>query len=105
MTYARFLLVFLVPPVLGLGWLAVRMAGGPAGRHLLWELPLIALIAIVYTAPWDGSLITQGVWSYPADQVAGPTVLRVPLEEYGFYVLQVLLTGLVTVVAWHRLER
>jgi len=104
MTYARFLLVFLVPPILGLTYLAIRLGGGRLNRHLLWQLPLVGVIAIVYTGPWDGSLIAQGVWSYPAAQVSGQTLLRVPLEEYGFYVLQVILTGLVTAIVWRRME-
>lgn len=107
MTYAQFLGIFLLPPVVLLSVLVWRTgaAAGTRRRNLLWQLPLVGLIAVVYTGPWDGSLITQGVWSYPPMQVLGTTVLRVPLEEYGFYVLQVLLTGLVAAAVWGRLER
>lgn len=105
MTYVQFLALFLLPPIAALVVVATLTCRGPRLRQLLWQLPLIAVVAIVYTGPWDGSLITQGVWSYPAAQVIGRTALRVPLEEYGFYVLQVILAGLLTSVVWHRLER
>lgn len=107
MSYAQFLAIFLLPPVAVLSLLVWRSGSGAGvrGRDLLWQLPLVGLIAVIYTGPWDASLITQGVWSYPPAQVLGHTVLRVPVEEYGFYVLQVLLTGLVAALLWRRLER
>ncbi len=79
---------------------------GRLPRGLLrWQLPLLTLAAVVYTAPWDRQLIVDGVWSYHASQVIGTTLLRVPLEEYGFYILQTLLCGLVAGALWRRLER
>lgn len=101
-TYAEFLAVFLVPPVV----VALVALRGRLPRGLLrWQIPLLVAMAVVYTAPWDRQLIVDGVWSYPAAQVAGATVLGVPIEEYGFYVLQVLLVALVAGGAWRRLER
>ena len=92
MTYLEFLGVFLVPPIAGL----LIVERGRLPRRLAWQLGALVAVAVVYTAPWDGELIGQRVWTYPAAQVAGATLLRVPVEEYGFYVLQVVLAGLVT---------
>ena len=99
MTYLQFLAIFLLPPI------AVLLV---LGRHRLhrglgWQLLAIVVVALVYTGPWDAGLIANGVWSYPGSQVAGPAVLRVPLEEFGFYGLQTVLAGLVTALLWRRL--
>ncbi len=51
-------------------------------------------MALIYTTPWDDLIIRQGVWSYPAERILGVTIGRVPLEECFFYVLQVVLVGL-----------
>lgn len=100
-TYLQFLGIFLIPPILVL--LALRRGRLP--RALGLQLLGIVTVAIVYTGPWDGALIANGVWSYPPGRVLGGSVLRVPLEEYGFYALQTVLAGLVTAVLWRRLRR
>jgi lycopene cyclase domain-containing protein len=89
-TYAAFLALFLVPPI-ALLTLRVR-----PGRRLLGALGVTALLAVVYTGPWDAAIIAEGVWSYPPGRVIGPTVGGVPLEEYAFFVLQTAMTGLLT---------
>lgn len=92
MTYAEFLAVFLLPPVvLLLGWLGLRRR---LGRRLAFALGLTAGLAVVYTGPWDAMVVTLGVWAYPADRVLGPTVGPSRVEEYAFFVLQVLFAGL-----------
>ncbi len=97
-TYGQFLAVFLVVP---LGIVFVL------GRHRLTPLHVgllaaISVMALVYTTPWDNLLIANGVWSYGPRQVLGLTVGRVPLEECAFYVLQVFLSGAVTVFLLRR---
>lgn len=92
MSYLAFLLVFIVPPLLVLTWTQRRrlpMIHPRAGRFL----GLMALIALVYTTPWDNYLIWRGVWNYGSDRVVG-TIGYVPVEEYLFFLLQPLLTGL-----------
>jgi lycopene cyclase domain-containing protein len=101
MTYLEFLGIFLIVPIGVVG----TLAGRSLARRLWWQLLLVAAVAVIYTGPWDGALISEGVWSYAPGQVLGRTVLRVPLEEYGFYVLQVVLAGMVTALVWRRLER
>jgi lycopene beta-cyclase len=94
MTYLQFHLVFILPPLLLLAPLlprAIRSWGGRAA----WTIPAVAAIALVYTTPWDNYLVYRGVWWYGADRVMG-TIGYVPVEEYLFFVLQPLLTGLFT---------
>jgi lycopene cyclase domain-containing protein len=99
-TYLDFLGLFLLPPIL----LLLGVERRRLRRSLLWQLGAVAGLAILYTAPWDRELIVERVWTYPAAQVLGRSILRVPVEEYGFYVLQVILAGLVTAALWRRWE-
>ena len=57
------------------------------------RIALIAAIALLYTTPWDNYVIAIGAWTYPPDAVVG-TIGLVPIEEYCFFVLQPLATGL-----------
>lgn len=91
MTYLQFHLVFILPPLLLL-LATLRGARARLGSRVVWILPAMALIALVYTTPWDNYLVYRGVWWYGADRVIG-TIGYVPFEEYLFFVLQPLLTG------------
>ncbi len=93
MTYLQFHLVFLAPAILVLGGIAWRLRGRANGRDPGWALPLLAVVAFVYTTPWDNYLVYRAVWTYGADRVLG-TVGYVPVEEYAFFLLQPVLTGL-----------
>lgn len=56
---------------------------------------VVAVIALLYTTPWDNYLVWRGVWSYRPERVASFwRVGYVPLEEYLFFLLQPILTGL-----------
>lgn len=99
MTYLQYHLAFLVPVLLGLAALTARRRGPLAGAYnphdrwtwgWFWALPVVAA---VYTTPWDNYLVFREVWSYPPDRVLG-RLGYVPYEEYAFFVLQTLLTGL-----------
>ncbi len=91
MTYLEFHLVFLCPPILGLGlWVYRRQA---FDRPQRWGLLFITIIAVVYTTPWDNYLVAQQVWRYGQGRVLA-LVGFVPIEEYLFFALQPLLTGL-----------
>jgi lycopene cyclase domain-containing protein len=92
MTYGVFLLIFLVPVALFSLWATRRIVG----RRGWAALAALMALALAYTTPWDNYLVVRGVWSFDADRVLGVFLWRVPLEEYLFYLLQVLITGLFT---------
>ncbi len=101
MTYLQFHAIFVLPPLaLLILWAVwdVRRGLSLAGqqvqiKHAQFMLGLNTLIAIIYTTPWDNYLVATGVWTYGRDRVVG-TIGYVPVEEYAFFVLQTILTGL-----------
>ena len=110
MTYFGVLLTFVLPPLLILAlwtpgdvwrWL---LSKGPRPSWLPYQLVLAhVVIALVYTTPWDNYLVATGVWWYNPALVTGLRLWYVPIEEYTFFVLQTLLTGLWTVWLLRRL--
>ena len=92
-SYLTFHLVFIVPPILALTALQRRPLASVGGRRAMGNLSLLCLIAFVYTTPWDNYLVYRGVWWYGPERVLG-TIGYVPLEEYLFFILQPVLTGL-----------
>lgn len=101
MTYFGFLLRFLLPPILILA--ALTFWGGrrsPTYANYwrafpLWKtLALFVAVAVIYTTPWDNYLVATGVWWYDSRLVTGLTIGWVPIEEYTFFVLQTIFTGL-----------
>src|SRR3712207_3568188 len=90
-SYGHFLLVFLVLPILGLAFVLRRSLTVRYVRTVL----TMAAIAFVYTTPWDNAIIALGVWSYDPTLVWGIVLGWVPLEEYLFFLLQPLLSGLI----------
>ncbi len=61
----------------------------------LWKtLSLFVAVALIYTTPWDNYLVATGVWWYDSRLVTGLTLGWVPIEEYTFFILQTLFTGL-----------
>jgi len=89
--YLTFHVVAIVPVIAALA-LATRSRLG-SRRDVLTGTLVLAGLALVYTTPWDGYLITRGVWWYGD----GAVLVRfgaVPLGEYLFFVLQPLLVGL-----------
>lgn len=94
MTYAHFLLVFLVVPIAVLGLALWRRVS----RRLLVSCGLVCLLAYLYTSPWDNYAAKVGLWSY--DPMFAPVshfVYYLPWEEYAFYGLQGVLVCLLTV--------
>jgi lycopene beta-cyclase len=86
LTYLQFHLVFIVPPLLILGWRLGRVlpALGPRGP---WALLFILVVAFIYTTPWDNYLVWKEVWGYPPERVLA-RIGYVPVEEYLFFLLQ-----------------
>ncbi|MBX3084797.1 MAG: lycopene cyclase domain-containing protein [Anaerolineae bacterium] len=100
MTYFGFLGLFVVVPMLILWLIALidhrRGVRLPAPMQT-WDawVPILThcVIAVVYTTPWDNYLVATKVWWYDPKLVTGLVLGYVPIEEYCFFVLQVLLTG------------
>lgn len=91
MTYWQFLALFILPPI---ALLALTLPRASDPRKPWWRfIALIALFALVYTTPWDNYLIYSGIWNYGSDRVLA-TLGYVPVEEYLFFILQPVLTGL-----------
>jgi lycopene beta-cyclase len=102
MTYLQFHLVFLLPPILLLllvTWRELRagrvLSGALGGTTRLAWLALGGhlLVALLYTTPWDNYLVASEVWGYGPERVLF-TIGYVPVEEYAFFLLQPILTGL-----------
>lgn len=87
MTYLQFHVAFTLP-VLAALWV-FRPRRVPAW----WPLVALVVIAFAYTTPWDNYLVAMRVWTYPPDRVFA-TVGHVPVEEYAFFVIQTVMTGL-----------
>ena len=93
MTYLQFHLVFLLPAILIMAFTQPRPLAGVGGKRSLWAIPVLCLIAVTYTTPWDNYLVAREVWWYGPERVLA-TIGYVPIEEYMFFVLQPILTGL-----------
>lgn len=96
MTYFGVLARFILPPLLVLVVLSLRDVRQHArsGRLAYAAVLLHVLIAVAYTTPWDNYLVATGVWWYDLELVTGIRLGWVPIEEYTFFVVQTLLTGL-----------
>lgn len=86
MNYALFDLLAVALPA------ALLLRGVARRRVLLAPAVALSTLALVWTAPWDDHLVRTGVWSYDPAQVIG-RIGAIPLEEYAFVVLEVLLVG------------
>lgn len=81
--------------VAALGVPTVLLLRGVRTSSRLWAaVAVLAGVALVWTAPWDDYLVRSGVWSYDPERVLA-RVGSVPVEEYAFVVLLVVL-----VAAW-----
>lgn len=101
MTYFGFLLRFLVIPILiflALTWWdnkrGIPTRGFANGRAVWIGIAVHVLLAVVYTTPWDNYLVATGVWYYNPNLVTGIIIGYVPIEEYTFFVLETILSGL-----------
>lgn len=100
MTYFSFLAVFVVIPILvliGFTWRDFRRGMEPAGFYqpLFWQILFVhVLLAVLYTTPWDNYLVATGVWAYNPALVSGLVLGWVPVEEYTFFILETILSGL-----------
>lgn len=101
MSYFSFLALFVGFPLFILGlltWYDARRERPLPSRlrsYAPWTVLLAhVVVAVVYTTPWDNYLVATRVWWYDPDLVTGITLGWVPIEEYTFFVVQTLFTGL-----------
>ena len=101
MTYFGFLLRFLVIPIfifLAITWWDNKnnrpTPGFQNGRAVWIGILIHIILAVVYTTPWDNYLVATGVWFYNPNLVTGIVFGYVPIEEYTFFVLETILSGL-----------
>jgi len=101
MTYFGFLIRFLLIPILI--FLAMtywdhrrnkQIDGFRNGRAVWIGIGIHILLAVLYTTPWDNYLVATGVWYYNPKLVTGLVIGYVPIEEYTFFVLETILSGL-----------
>lgn len=94
MTYARFLLVFLVVPIV---LLLVLVRWRLRRRHYA-SCALVCALAFVYTSPWDNHAAATKLWTFdPAFAPRSHFVFSLPWEEYAFYFAQGVLMCLLLV--------
>ena len=93
LTYLEFHLVFVLPPMVALGVLAIYRKGAWWGPQPLSGVAIVLFLAFVYTTPWDNLLIAEGVWWYGEGTTAGQ-LWHAPVGEYLFFLLQPVLTAL-----------
>jgi lycopene cyclase domain-containing protein len=93
MTYLQFLLIFLGIPLF-MVLLGYRKSKLPHKKEFRFGIMLLIFLAVTYTTPWDNYLVKTGVWIYGEDRIIG-TIGYVPIEEYCFFVLQTILSGLI----------
>jgi len=96
-TYARVLLLFVVPPLVIAALLARPFF---AARHLAFVAGLSAVV-LVWTSPWDNAAVAMGLWSFDLGRTSGLVIGRLPIEEYAFFLLQTWL-GVAAAVWWMR---
>ena len=100
MTYFSFLLRFVFIPILILlvvtFWNERRRKDTPGfQKKLVWQMIFVLVaLALIYTTPWDNYLVASRVWGYNPALVTGIVFGYVPVEEYTFFVVETILSGL-----------
>ena len=92
MSYAMFLLIFIIAPMIPLIYNAMASKAPSLGFNLK-GIGVLCVLAFVYTTPWDNYLVAKEVWWYGPERVAF-VIGYVPIEEYAFFFLQTIFTGL-----------
>ncbi|UCG03762.1 MAG: lycopene cyclase domain-containing protein [Candidatus Heimdallarchaeota archaeon] len=106
MTYLSFILFFiLVPLIINVAYLVYRHylhVTAEKSKNLVkttryfTAIIILAIIALIYTTPWDNFLVANKIWYYDINKVLGIVIGYVPIEEYIFFVVQTLLVGVFT---------
>lgn len=102
MTYPIFLAIFLLLPI---GILSVWWRNDVRQGWWLRAVAFTIIASFLYTTPWDNYLVATRVWYYDTTRVWNIVLGYVPLEEYLFFGLQVILTSLITLRLMRRTSR
>ncbi|KAJ3054396.1 hypothetical protein HK097_001947 [Rhizophlyctis rosea] len=94
LTYAQVHALFTIPIATALYFLARPLIYTPEKIILIFLLTA----AMVYTTPWDNYIIANGAWSYPPGRATDAPIGYVPLEEYFFFFIQTLMSGLFSIL-------
>lgn len=100
MTYFQFHLVFNLPALLLLLWLARRRL---EAAHWKW-IAIICAIVFLATTPWDNWAVHRGIWSFDWERttpIAVPAfgiLWRLPAEEYAFFLIETVMVSLLTIL-------
>lgn len=90
MTYFRFHLVFTLPALVVLAvWPPQPFWEGANASAALWVLVAV----MVFTTPWDNFAVARGIWGFPRGRYLF-RVHHLPIEEYGFFIIQSLMVML-----------
>ncbi|MFC6952203.1 lycopene cyclase domain-containing protein [Halorubellus litoreus] len=93
LTYVVFHLAFVVPALAAVAVLRRVRGLDEWTRTLKVGTPVVVVLAVAYTTPWDNYLVARGVWTYGEGTVLA-RLWWAPVEEYAFFVLQSILTAL-----------
>ena len=111
MSYFIFLAIFLGIPIFCLSILTIldtrkglQLSPFRKGFPFWAALLLHVVVAVIYTTPWDNYLVATGVWYYHPGLVTGVRLGWVPIEEYIFFILQTIMTGLLLLALARRIN-
>ncbi|MCY3413114.1 MAG: lycopene cyclase domain-containing protein [Candidatus Heimdallarchaeota archaeon] len=98
LTYSLILLIFVVPIIIVQGILIIRRrleirALYGEYRYSIGLIAVLTVIALLYTTPWDNYLVKNQVWWYDDTKVLGVVFGYVPIEEYGFFILETIMVA------------
>ena len=91
-TYTQMLLFFGLIPFVVLIAIAPRLIRYYKGTFF-WVLVCIMWVSVL----WEGSSVDR-IWFYSSKVILGPRLLRIPIEEYAFFVLDGLLVTSITLL-------
>lgn len=101
MSYFQFLALFLGIPIVILSVVTIldyrrgKWSPEPLSAWRAWVVMLgLCVVAFAYTTPWDNYLVATSVWWYDIELVSGIVLGWVPIEEYTFFIVQPIMTGL-----------
>lgn len=98
MTYAGFLCLFLLLPILILGLFLRRRL---LEKRYWLTTTLLCLPVLICMAPWDHTAVLWGIWNWTPRQTWQIRLWLVPLEEYLFCILETILATMLLFAFLH----